>query len=145
VDIRYPDLCPIPVSKVSLDDSQSWIWVLIGVEVLLIASIILKVWYDKRIYRKTGQLPWISKKMPRLPCDTILEGLKDIKEHQHNILSKKKDTSSLASFQNSNTLRKDEKLHDKRRIVRFNLKTSRSNSDASQVTAGSGNSHIVQL
>jgi hypothetical protein len=70
-ELEYDKVCPSPA-----EDNLRW-YIIITVEVCLIVLVLLKVWHDSRQYRQTGILPWCSAKMPRLPCDFMLEGIKE--------------------------------------------------------------------
>ncbi len=52
-------------------------YLLILGELILILLIIAKVWHDQRTFHRTGILPWCSRRMPRLPCDAMLERIKE--------------------------------------------------------------------
>jgi hypothetical protein len=57
--------------------NERYLYLTIAIEVILILLIIGKVWHDQRAFRRTGILPWFSSCMPRLPCDAILESVKE--------------------------------------------------------------------
>jgi len=92
IDVKFGDLCYM------VDDGtpELWIFFMIALEVILIMMIVGKVWYDQRTFRKTGVLPWFSAKMPRLPCDAMLEGVKD--HHHTNNNNNSASTNSLKNF-----------------------------------------------
>jgi len=73
-DLQYSDVCYMESDSTH---DQLYLYLIIVVEVLLIILIIGKVWHDRRTFRQTGILPWCSSKMPRLPCDAILESVKE--------------------------------------------------------------------
>lgn len=61
----------------SEESNEMYLYLIILVELLLIFVIVAKVWHDQRTFRRTGILPWCSAKMPRLPCDAMLESVKE--------------------------------------------------------------------
>ncbi|OXA64407.1 uncharacterized protein LOC118438201 [Folsomia candida] len=75
-DLQYSDVCHMDSSD-SEFTSELYLYVIIFVEAVLIILIIAKVWIDGKSYRQTGILPWCSAKMPRLPCDAMLESVKE--------------------------------------------------------------------
>lgn len=74
-DVQAADVCHI--STQDEDWKELYIYLVILSEAVLILLIILKVWHDQRTFRRTGILPWCSAKMPRLPCDAMLESVKE--------------------------------------------------------------------
>lgn len=136
------DVCII--QKETNPDAQTWIYILITAEVILIVSIIGKVWYDQRVFRRTGKLPWCSQKMPRLPCDAILEGIKDrrLSTSNANAISTHHSQSSVHRSNSGVGARSmglngpgsiSSRTNLRIPLVQFSLhKSSRSNSETSQ-------------
>lgn len=76
---------------------EIYLYLIIVMEVTLIVLIIAKVWHDRRTFRQTGILPWCSSKMPRLPCDAMLESVKEPPNNSNNRRSTVAGVGSAAS------------------------------------------------
>ncbi|CAB3377911.1 Hypothetical predicted protein [Cloeon dipterum] len=59
--------------KVCTINEINYIYYIIVAEVLLLLLLVGKVSYDYWVFKHVGYLPWPASKMPRLPCDCVLE------------------------------------------------------------------------
>lgn len=76
IDLQFSEVCHMG-SQDSEDWSELYLYLVIFGEASLILLVIAKVWHDQRTFRRTGILPWFSARMPRLPCDAMLETVKE--------------------------------------------------------------------
>lgn len=54
-------------------DWTDYIYYIIAGEVGLLLLLVGKVSYDYWVFKTAGYLPWPASKMPKLPCDWVLE------------------------------------------------------------------------
>ncbi|CAL8122506.1 unnamed protein product [Orchesella dallaii] len=123
-DLQYTDLCYMDTEE----SNEMYLYILITVEIILILVIVAKVWHDQRTFRRTGILPWCSAKMPRLPCDAILES---VKEPPHFNRSSSTNVRSFACEPPSQSL----SSHVQLREVRSNSGQSEKSSQISQLSS----------
>jgi hypothetical protein len=83
-ELKYYDVCH---SEEEPPSEIHWYFI-IGIEAVVILLVIIKLWCDRREFRRSGLLPLCSTWIPRLPCDYMLEGLKDshYQQQQHTPL-----------------------------------------------------------
>lgn len=67
LELSETKLCQSP------HDWTDYIYYLIGLEIVLLVTLICKVSYDYWVFKTAGYLPWPASKMPKLPCDCLCE------------------------------------------------------------------------
>ncbi|KAF4529060.1 hypothetical protein B566_EDAN006081 [Ephemera danica] len=80
-EIFCKDLNQKPVMLLDVNDvclaedtlQHQLIYYLIGTEIALLLLLVGKVSYDYWVFKNAGYLPWPASKMPKLPCDCVLE------------------------------------------------------------------------
>lgn len=108
INLKWEDVCDINTDSNTAKQIDIVLYSLVAFEIILIILIIGKVWFDSKKYHETGTLPSFSHWIPRLPCDFMLEGLKETHSHHHNNHSHSHSShhqhhSSLSSHQGSTT------------------------------------------
>lgn len=124
-DAQYTDLCYLETQE----SSEMYLYLIIGVELILIIVIVAKVWHDQRTFRRTGMLPWLSAKMPRLPCDAMLES---VKEPPH---FNRSSSTNVRSFACEQPTTQSISSHVQLREVRSNSGQSEKSSQISQFSS----------